>query len=297
MLNLNNIPKYADFKYWFIRNRDVFNVVSKDTNECIYMLIETDEGIKVSSVLDDEESIADFSSIADDFERFKERPEYWVELKFDMNLDPQYMIDFYQNVLSGVALRRTYENIMHNSIATESSDPDIALLSIQKMLHWLDNTDFYRAPSSTRFHDSYKHGLLYHSLQVMNNILDLSMIPKFSSVSTNSSILVALMHDWCKINIYEFYKRNVKDEATGQWNQVDAYRRNDSNIPFGHGVQSMYMASKMCNLSVDEALAIRWHMGVWNVCQSEYNDLQHANECYPLVHMLQFADQLAITKY
>lgn len=45
------------------------------------------------------------------------------------------------------------------------------------------------------------------------------------------------------------------------------------------------------------ALAIRWHMGRWNVVDSEVNDLQTANENYPMVHMIQFADQLSIVNY
>lgn len=60
----------------------------------------------------------------------------------------------------------------------------------------------------------------------------------------------------------------------------------------------MYMAMKMIKLSLDEACAIRHHMGAWAE-QGSYNvnDLQYANEHFPLVLLLQFADQLALVNY
>ena len=37
---------------------------------------------------------------------------------------------------------------------------------IENLIDFLDRTDFYTAPSSTRFHGSYEGGLLEHSLNV-----------------------------------------------------------------------------------------------------------------------------------
>ena len=59
----------------------------------------------------------------------------------------------------------------------------------------------------------------------------------------------------------------------------------------------MFLASKCFKLSVSESLAIRWHMGFCRVADSDMNELQLANETHPLVHLLQFADQLAIVQY
>lgn len=60
----------------------------------------------------------------------------------------------------------------------------------------------------------------------------------------------------------------MKDPNTGIWNQVKAYKRSDFPHPFGHGAASMYMAQRMFKLTEEEALAIRWHQGRWNVCAS-----------------------------
>ena len=65
------------------------------------------------------------------------------------------------------------------------------------------------------------------------------MIPTFSDVDITSAVLVALVHDWCKIDFYESYMKNVKDEETGQWNKVLAYKYSGSKLPFGHGITSI----------------------------------------------------------
>ena len=37
---------------------------------------------------------------------------------------------------------------------------------IEKLIDFLEKTDFFTAPASTRFHSSYEGGLLQHSLNV-----------------------------------------------------------------------------------------------------------------------------------
>ena len=39
---------------------------------------------------------------------------------------------------------------------------------IDKLIAWLEKTDFYKAPASTRFHGCHEGGLLEHSLNVYN---------------------------------------------------------------------------------------------------------------------------------
>ena len=163
------------------------------------------------------------------------------------------------------------------------------------LINWIRSTDFYNAPASTRFHECYTHGLLVHTLNVYNNICDLWKLNKFHNVDIYSASLVALVHDWCKIGLYEVYQKNVKED--GVWKQVDAFKRNSPSYPLGHGETSMFLADRFCKLTPEEATAIRWHMGKWYCHDALDNDLQTANETFPLVHMLQFADQLSITTY
>lgn len=172
-----------------------------------------------------------------------------------------------------------------------------SLHGVETMIDWLRSTDFYRAPASTIYHESFVGGLLVHSLKVYNEAIRLTGSERFKDVSKASITLVALTHDWCKIDTYQPYQKNVKNEVTGQWEKEVAFKREYRGITLGHGTTSMFLASKFFRLSPEEALAIRWHQGRWNVCDAEVNEFQRANEIYPLVHLIQFADQLAITDY
>ena len=177
------------------------------------------------------------------------------------------------------------------------SNKEVILKRINAMVDWLKRTDLFEAPASTKYHDAFPGGLVYHSLKVYNNMIDLINTKAFHSVDIVSASLVALVHDWCKTNYYKPYQKNVKDDNTGQWHQELAWSVDQQGVPLGHGVSSMFLAQKFFNLTTEEALAIRWHMGRWNACEIELGELQKANEKVPLVYMLQFADQLACTVY
>lgn len=170
-------------------------------------------------------------------------------------------------------------------------------LQFDRLMSWMSLTDFFTAPASTRFHGSFEGGLCEHHIDVYNETVDLLTLDKFKDVNPVSAYLVALVHDFCKIGVYESYMRNVKNEETGRWEQVQAFRYDKPQYPFGHGVTSMYLISQFIRLTREEALAIRWHMGSWRCVRDEFSELQDANERYPLVLLLQFADQLSITGY
>lgn len=199
----------------------------------------------------------------------------------DTSLDD--LVDQYERLIGEIVFHR-YPN-------------ETGMRCLRPLLNWLRSTDFYRAPASTRYHESIAGGLLVHTLNVYNNILELRKAEQFSSVDIYSAALVALVHDWCKIDYYEAYEKNVKNESTGQWEKQTAFRVNQRSIPLGHGVASMFLAERFFKLTPDEALAIRWHMNRFRVCEDELNELQKANEKYPLVHLIQFADELSITEY
>lgn len=164
----------------------------------------------------------------------------------------------------------------------------------QRAISWLETTDFYVAPASTKYHDNVASGLLRHTLKVVNNVTMLSTMPQFKDVDTAEAILAAIVHDWCKINFYEEYLRNTKNEDTGAWEKVASYRCKNSEYPFGHGVTSLFIAEKIFKLSVEQALAVRWHMDAHDLSDYESYDLYTAKSNYPMVLLLQMADQLAL---
>lgn len=281
--------KFEDFKkYWFTHDGKTLEVYDKNN---------LSEPIETMPLSDADSQIVDVE-IHDDWELYKKRPEWFVGQTIDSLIDlsapentPQLMLlETYKSLLTGTICLRAFQSV---------KDVKQGEVLAEKIIKYLDSTDFFYAPASTVYHESVTSGLLFHSLKVYNEAATLQHVPAFASCNLCKWSLVALVHDWCKIGLYQKYSRNVKNDYTGQWEKVDAFKvaENKRNNTMGHGVASMFMISQFVRLSVEEALAIRWHMGVWNVCQSEFNDLQDSNEKYPLVHMLQFADQLAITKY
>lgn len=174
---------------------------------------------------------------------------------------------------------------------------------IKHILEWLRTTDFYVSPASTKYHDACTSGLLNHTLETYIQLLGLHSVPKFQSVDWWSAVFAVLVHDWCKIGRYESYLKNVQNSDTGVWEKIPAFKiKNDHTVRFGHGTQSLIMAMQLCNnrltsLTFEEMAAIRWHMDSWDIGHYDETDLAQCNEKIPMVRMVQFADQLAITSY
>lgn len=217
-------------------------------------------------------------------------------------MDGEIKINYYEELLSKSLIERAHYR--DNSISVDNQDKIFPY--IKRIVEWLRTTDFYTCPASTKYHDSCYSGLLNHTLSTYNQLVDLRGVTKFSSVVKDqwwSVVFAALVHDWCKIGRYESYWKNVKDENTGEWSQVNAYRyREDKTARFGHSTQSLVMAMQLCNtkitsLSFEEMAAIRWHMDNWDMTTYDASDLQYCNENVPMVRMIQFADQLAVTTY
>lgn len=168
---------------------------------------------------------------------------------------------------------------------------------IEELINYLENSDFFVAPASTIYHGSYEGGLCEHSLNVYH-----SLIKEYEClyggdwtkhISIESIAIVALFHDICKVNSYEKYLRNVKNESTGKWEQVECYRKNVL-FPLGHGEKSMFILMNYMALSPEEALAVRWHMGAFDTGEyNNVNELSKAFEKSQLAFLLHIADQKA----
>ena len=169
---------------------------------------------------------------------------------------------------------------------------------IDALIDYLQNSDFFEAPASTIYHGSYEGGLLEHSLNVYNmlqwyvaNLQDSDFeLPK---ISEESIIVVALLHDLCKVNCYHESTRNVKNEQTGKWEKVPCYKR-EPLLPMGHGGKSVFIIQQFIKLTPEEAQAIYWHMGAYDT--SPYNTLNELGKSYEmnlLAFLLHQADIMA----
>lgn len=166
----------------------------------------------------------------------------------------------------------------------------------------LERLGFFEAPASTRFHLSEKGGLLSHSLNVCDAALKIreamtALDPSLSErLPEGSVILTALLHDVCKAEVYKEVKKWRKDD-NNQWEQYPTYESDYSRCPLGHGEKSVIrLMSWGIRLTLDEILAIRWHMGAWDLAFQSHEamgNLTAARDRTPLVTVLQCADMLA----
>ena len=95
---------------------------------------------------------------------------------------------------------------------------------VDKLVQFIEKSDFYTAPASTKYHLSCEGGLLQHSLNVYDMLkLKAEQEPfksKLANVAPESIVIVSLLHDICKTYFYKTTTRNVKNEQTGQWEKV-----------------------------------------------------------------------------
>ena len=159
---------------------------------------------------------------------------------------------------------------------------------IEEIINFLEKTDFFKAPASTRFHGNYEGGLLEHSMKVYeilkykvkNSVTDIN-------VSDDTLIIVALLHDICKANYYKVDFRNAKNER-GEWEKVPYYTVDDT-IPYGHGEKSVMMITEYMKLTSEEKYCIRWHMG-FTEPKELYGTISLAYKKYPLALLMHEAD-------
>lgn len=130
--------------------------------------------------------------------------------------------------------------------------------NINKIIEWLEETDFFEAPASTRYHENYIGGLVEHSLKVLGTYRKLK--DAFAlNIDDKSIILICLLHDVCKANCYVKSKKNVK---IGQNWVTEDYWSFDDKYPIGHGQKSVILLSqKGLQMSEFEINSIIAHMG------------------------------------
>lgn len=171
---------------------------------------------------------------------------------------------------------------------------------IDELLEWLDSTDFFEAPASTKYHGAFAGGLCQHSMNVQKRLLELAEMycpeqlhdPDAKKVAAfkESISIVALFHDVCKAGCYKVSMRNVKN-ADGQWERVPFFMWNEDDCFGGHGSKSVYLVQRFMPLSFEEAAAINSHMGFAD--QTNISSVSSAYEKNVLAWMLHVADEAA----
>lgn len=170
--------------------------------------------------------------------------------------------------------------------------------SIDVMLNYLaNNSDFYYAPASTRYHLSEQFGLVTHTLHVTDRLVQLTapLMPEQVAECVMSSI----GHDFCKIGVYAPYTKNKKVYHDGgskrdllgafDWQEGLEFSFSDS-YPIGHGLKSMHQMSRFLpGLPRRVASAIDAHMLDSDTNPRVYEEIEQ----FPLGLWLHMADMIA----
>lgn len=163
------------------------------------------------------------------------------------------------------------------------------------LIKYLQESDFFTAPASTKYHGAYEGGLAEHSLFVWYVLQNKNDYYKLN-LSPETIAITALLHDVCKIGFYKKGFKNVKKgkKDNGYGKQVDNWVEEEiweceDQFPMGHGEKSVIQVMKYIPLEDLEIAMIRWHMGGY-VPKDEYRELSNAAEIYPAIIALHAAD-------
>lgn len=166
---------------------------------------------------------------------------------------------------------------------------DIQRAGFVDLMVWINGTDFFTAPASTRFHGNYAGGLVEHSLNVHSHLQKLCKF--YNAQYTDESIaIVSLFHDLCKINTYKTEMRWRKN-SHNQWEQYPVYVKSEDFAYGGHGSKSVFLIQSFMALTPDEASAINCHMGQFDA--TTYSNPTPVYERNMLAWLLHVADEAA----
>lgn len=150
---------------------------------------------------------------------------------------------------------------------------------VEHLADCLDEMGFFDAPASTKYHGCYYGGLYEHSEAVTINLLELTEKLGLQWQREKSPYLVGMLHDLCKCDQY------VKT-ADGKW------EFSKDQILSGHGEKSVILAQRLVDLTAEEMLCIRWHMGAYEDPKL-FGVLGSAIERFPNVLYTHTADMIA----
>lgn len=148
------------------------------------------------------------------------------------------------------------------------------------LFFYLCEVGFFTAPASTKYHGAYLGALFDHSLAVMQALVHMTQRLDLKWTRERSPYIVGMFHDLCKA---DNYRRAPGGES---WEH-----KKDLILP-GHGEKSVILLQRYLDLTEEEILCIRWHMGAFDD-KENWNSYGNAVAKYPNVLYTHTADMIA----
>lgn len=147
--------------------------------------------------------------------------------------------------------------------------------NLDELYNFMLSNGFFKAPASTKHHQNWEGGLAEHSYSVLRKLIFLNSRLGLD-FSLDSMIIVALLHDICKIDCY-----TIHEDKTITWNE-DARP--------GHGKKSVAIISEFIKLTKEEEEAIAYHMGAYEKNEYTWSELSQVYKRNKLAFYLHVAD-------
>lgn len=161
------------------------------------------------------------------------------------------------------------------------------------MLDWLVKEGFFVKPAAIKHHGNYTGGLFDHSLEVMEDLVEMTQKFGIPWSRPESPYIVGMFHDVCKLD--DYCDENASDVVVmGSGSPISKnpkWNYNDNKILTGHGDKSVMMLSQFINLTEEEMLCIRFHMGAY--VTSDWDAYDKAIKKYQSVLWTHTADMYA----
>lgn len=146
-------------------------------------------------------------------------------------------------------------------------------------IEYLDSVGYFSAPSSKSWHGVWAGGNFDHSSLVWQNLKSLNS--KMSLGMESASIfIIGMFHDLCKSDLYLWDDEQQKYIHNPEIDNEE-----------GHAVRSIAMLEPWVNLTEEERLCIRYHMGAYET--SDWGEMDEAIAKYPSVYWTHVADMMA----
>ena len=150
--------------------------------------------------------------------------------------------------------------------------------NIDILIDKLERSDFFTAPASKIYHLNCKGGLAFHSLSVCRALNKLAKAFHVD-IPNDTIIITGLLHDVCKINLYK-YDNRIREYIT-----IGSQKE--------HGILSVERIKKTIDITEQEELMIRWHMGCYT-WDGDFKKMEDKiKDERPEVFLMYFADHIS----
>lgn len=133
------------------------------------------------------------------------------------------------------------------------------------LLDWLISQGFFMKPAAISHHGNYTGGLFDHSLAVMEDLVEMTEKLNIEWTRPESPYIVGMFHDVTKLD--DYCDKNAMDTVVmGTGSPISKnpdWIHNPDRMMKGHGDKSVMLLSQFINLTEEEMLCIRFHMGAY----------------------------------